>query len=68
MSDLLFGELDGPRAGALRWIFPRDQLLDVWEWKAFNAPKWKSALLNTVMRKARLDFPDAEVRPRVPNT
>ena len=36
VANLLFGEMNGPKAGPLRWVFHRRLLLDVWEWHSFR--------------------------------
>jgi hypothetical protein len=62
VGDLLYGDLDGPKAGPLRWLLrPRDMLPDVWEFAAFASKPWMQALLVAAGRKAAMDFPDREV-------
>ena len=63
VSELIFGELEGAKAGPFRWIFDRQLLLDVWEWLAFHAEDWMHALLVQAGTQAALDLPDAKVRP-----
>jgi len=63
VGDILFGALDGPKAGPLRWIFSkRDSLPDIWEFTAFASEAWMQRLMLVVGQLAARDYPDAEVQ------
>jgi len=62
LEALLFGALDGPKAGPFRWLVRRPALPRVWEWVAFCAAPWKRALLSAVASQAAAEFPDRAVR------
>ena len=64
VQGLIFGELEGAKAGPYRWlIHDRTLLLDVWEWLAFHADPWMRGILAEAGSEAALDFPDAKARP-----
>lgn len=64
MQQLLYGEMEGPKAGPYRWVFAdRNVLLDVWEWKSFHAVAWMLPIMGVVAAHAAASFPDLEVSP-----
>ena len=62
VANWFFGEFHGPKAGPLRWSFHRQRLLDIWEWKSFEAQHWQRSILDEMAHCADKDFSDERVR------
>ena len=61
VASMLFGDLQGPKAGPLRWAIRKDFLLALWEWKSFVAVPWQATVLALMARRADEDFSDKKV-------
>lgn len=61
VADMVLGEFEGPKAGPLRWVFRREELLDIWEWQAFHAAPWMLGIVARMSMRAAAEFPDSEV-------
>ena len=62
VANWFFGEFHGTKAGPLRWSFHRKRLLDIWEWKSFQAQHWQRSILDAMAQEADKDFSDEKVR------
>ena len=61
ISNMLFGELQGPRAGPLRWAFHKKNLSLIWEWKGFVALPWQAAFMHCFARRIENEFGEDQV-------
>ena len=64
VAELAFGELDGFHAGPYRWLFEKEDLLRVWEYKSFTAPLWEFGFMAGLANKASKAFPDTQAEQR----
>ena len=61
VSNMSLGEMQGPKAGPLRWVFRRRLLLDIWEWNSFQSEAWQGAFMSALAKRVNREFSDEKV-------
>ena len=67
VANMIFGELQGPKAGPLRWAFNSKILLNIWEWKSFRAAMWQGAILEALAHRTADEYGNEKVHIRLRN-
>ena len=62
VSNSSLGEMQGPKAGPLRWVFHRRLLLDIWEWNSFRSQAWQCAFMSALAERLSDEFSEEKVR------